>query len=328
MEIRREAIGVSAGHEAQEPAPVETFTLDTGTGLAVTVWTLGASLVEVLVADRSGRRGNVVVRLPDLAAYEAPGNRYLGATLGRYARCIAGGVLSLDGRQYVLDSNEGEHHVHGGSIGFDRFVWQAEAGREANVLTLRLWLDRPDGDQGYPGAIHAETTYIVEPERLTFAHRATATALTVVALTNHASWNLAGARTIDGHRLAINAERALIVDEELIPVGDPVPVGGGPLDFASARTIGGERLDHSFVLDDPAWAAELEEPASGRVMRVVTDQPGLQVYSGDVLDPARAGICLQTGAWPDSPNRPHFPSSRLAVGETYRHVTTHEFSVR
>jgi len=330
MRVRREAIGTTTGHAEQGPTAVEAYTLDTEDGLAVTVWTYGATLVEVLVPDRAGRVANVVVRAPDLATQQDRARScYLGATVGRYARCIAGARFALDGVEHRVDANEGRHHVHGGTLGFDRFVWEADVEEERERLSLRLRLDRPDGDQGYPGALSAETVYRVERGgRLTFEHRATTTAATVVALTNHAAWNLAGAGTVDGHRLAINAGRVLLVDRDVVPVGPPAAVAGTPFDYSTARPIAGERLDHSFVLDDQAWAAELVDPVSGRAMLVRTDQPGLQVYSGEVLPEPRAGLCLQTGAWPDSPNRPDYPSSRLDPGEVYLHRTTHEFSAR
>lgn len=282
------------------------------------------------VPDRQGQVVNVIRRLPDLRSYEDRlKNPYLGATVGRYARCIANGRFWLDGVEYRLDQNYGRHHIHGGSLGFDRYVWDAEAGPEGDELVLGLRLHRPDGDQGYPGAISAETVYRAGRDgRLTFDHKATTTAPTIVDLTNHASWNLFGSGTIDEHQLAINAAQVLMVDEELIPAGRPVSVSGSGFDFSTARALSSDRVDNCFVLSDPRWAAELFEPRSGRVMRIWTDQPGLQVYSCDAYAEPRSGLCLQTGSWPDSPNHVDFPSSRLDPGQTYRHRTRHEFSWR
>jgi aldose 1-epimerase len=330
MKIHREMVGVTKGHLAQGPTQVDAYTLDTQAGLAVTVWTLGASLVEVVVPDRHGRAGNVVARFADLSAYDRDSPRsYLGATVGRYARCVVGGRFRLDGVEHQLDRNEGPHHFHGGPLGFDRFVWDATAARDGDRLALRLRLERPDGDQGYPGALRAQTTYRVSGDgRLGFEHQATTTASTIVDVTNHTSWNLAGTGRLDEQQLAINARRVLLVDEELIPIGAPVDTAVAGLEFSSPRPIAGARLDHCFALDDPAWAAELFDPASGRHMRVTTDQPGLQVYSGDALVPPRSGITLQTGGWPDAPNRADYPPVRLDPHETYRHRTTHGFSVR
>jgi aldose 1-epimerase len=330
VNIHRETIGISSGHAEQGPTPVDAYTLDTGRGISIVVWTYGATLIEVLVPDRNAHLANVVVRLPDLRNYENRlKNPYFGATLGRFARCIAKGRFRLDEVDYQLECNFGGHHFHGGKIGFDRFVWNAEAERRGDELLLHLRLERPDGDQGYPGALSVETIYLVRGDgRLSFEHRAITTASTVVALTNHSYWNLASSGTVNNHRLALNAARVLLLDNELIPLGLPVDVVGTELDYTRTRPLADHRLDHCFVLDDAAWAAELFDPASGRFMRVLTDQPGLAVYSADGLTEPRVGLCLQTGAWPDSPNRADYPSSRLDPGAKYRHQTTHEFSTR
>jgi aldose 1-epimerase len=331
MRIRRATVGRTAGHASQPARTVEAYTVDSGAGLAITVWTHGATLVEVLVPDRTGRRTNVVLRLDDLGAYQDRArNPYLGAVLGRYCRCVSGGRFALDGLRYDLDRNDGPHHFHGGSIGFDRLVWAADAGLDGGAGEVRLRLLSPDGDQGYPGALSAEMTYRVDsPNRLTLQYRATTTAATIVGLTNHAFWNLAGGGPVDGHRLAVNAARYVAFDADLIPVdGPPGSVSATRLDFRQARVLGADQLDNFLILDDPTWAAELVDPASGRVMSVTTDQPGLGVYSGDGLPEPRTGICLQTSAWPDAPNRADYPSVRLAPGETYEHRTIHEFSLR
>ncbi|GAA3368403.1 galactose mutarotase [Streptomyces antimycoticus] len=328
--IRRERVGTTVGHRGQGPADVDAYTLDTGAGLAVVVWTYGAQLVEVLVPDREGRTGNVVVRLPDLGGYENRAtNPYVGSTVGRYCRCVAGGRFRLDGVEHHLDRNDGDHHIHGGDLGFDRYVWAAEAERSGDVLSLRLRLDSPDGDQGYPGALSAEVLYQVSPEgTLTFAYTATTTASTIVGFTNHAYWNLAGTGRIDGHLLALNSTRAVVFDDQLIPLpGPPADITGGPLDHREPQPVGELRLDNCFVLDDPDWAARLHDPASGRTMRVVTDQPAVGVYSADgFAGRRRSGICLETGPMPDAPNRDDYPPVRLDPGETYRHRTVHHFS--
>ncbi|MFC4585730.1 galactose mutarotase [Sphaerisporangium corydalis] len=322
-------MGTTRGHAGAGPAPVHAYTLDTGHGLAITVWTYGATLVEVLVPDRAGHAANVVVRLPDLAAYEDPAvNAYVGSTVGRYCRCVANGTFTLDGVVHELDRNDGRHHVHGGPLGFDRFVWDAEAETTGDRLVLRLRLDSPDGDQGYPGALTAEARYEVDRHgRLTFGYSATTTASTFAGLTNHAFWNLSGTGgTVDGHLLAVNSARVVGFDPELIPLpGPPRDVTGTALDRRTARPVGDDRLDHFYALGDPGWAADLTHEASGRAMRVVTDQPGMGVYSADHFRWPRAGICLETGAWPDAPNRQDFPSARLDPGQTYGHRTTHEF---
>jgi aldose 1-epimerase len=328
MQVRRETVGTTVGHPLQPGQVVYGYTLDSGAGLSVTVWTYGATLVEVRVPDRLGEIANIVLRLPTVGDYEDRArNPYLGATVGRYARCISNGRFQLDGNLFEVDRNERQrHHIHGGSFGFDRFVWDADAESGSGEGRLRLRLERPDGDQGYPGAVSAETMYRVDSEgRLSFEHRATTNRSTVVDITNHACWNLNARAMIDGHELAINATDALMVDSELIPVGLPVPVAATDYDFQTPRAIARTRLDTCYALKDHAWAARLHDPVSGRSMRIVTDQPGLQVYSGDGLAAPRSGICLQTGSWPDSPNHPQYPSVRLDPGEVYIHRTAHEF---
>jgi aldose 1-epimerase len=330
MKVLRTVIGSTRGHRAQAATGVYGYTLDTENSFTVKVWTYGATLAEVLVPDRTGQMANMTVRLPALASYEdRQRNPYIGAIMGRYCRCVSGGRFRLDGVEYRLDRNEGHHHLHGGTTGFDRFVWDAEAGCDGDSAAVRLRLDRPDGDQGYPGALSAEVTYRAHASgRLSIDYLATSTASTIVGLTSHAFWNLGRRGTVDGLRLAINSSRSVLLDDELIPVpGGPTRIAGTSLDHRSARPLAGSKLDHFFVLDDPAWAAVLHDPGSGRLMRVLTDQPGLAVYSGDRLSPPRAGVCLQASAWPDAPNRPDFPSCRLDPGQVYRQRTVHEFTL-
>lgn len=329
MKITRDAVGTTRGHAGQGPTPVDAYTLDAGPALSVTVWTYGATLVQALVPGRDGRSRNVTVRLPGLDAYEDRArNPYVGATMGRFARCIGGGRLRMGDREHRLDRNVGEHHFHGGTYGFDRYVWNAEAGRDGDELRLRLSLDSPDGDQGYPGAVRAQVEYRVRPDgTLALHYVARTTARTVVGLTNHAYWNLAGEGSVDGHRLAVSADRVVGVDPELIPAGPLLPVAGTPLDFRAPRPIGALALDHCYVLEKAGGSAELHDPASGRTLRLRTDQPGLAVYSGEGLRPPRAGLCLQATALPDAPNRPDFPPAWLEPGEGYRQHTEHHFSV-
>ncbi|HSU16589.1 aldose epimerase family protein [Longimicrobium sp.] len=329
MKITRAHVGTTRGHAGQGPTAVDAYTLDAGPALCVTVWTYGATLVETLVPGRDAERQNVTVRLPDLDAYEdRTRNPYVGATMGRFSRCIARGRLRIGGREHRLDRNVGEHHFHGGSIGFDRYVWQAGAERAGDELVLRLSLESADGDQGYPGALSAQVQYRVHADgRLAFRYSARTTASTVVGLTNHAYWNLAGKDGIDGHRLSVNAGRVVGVDGALIPAGPLLQTAGTPLDFRVPRQIGRLELDHCYALDHAGPAAELHDRASGRTMRVQTDQPALAVYSGEGLRPPRAGLCLQATALPDAPNRPDFPSARLEPGECYRQETVHHFFV-
>ncbi|MEH1016312.1 aldose epimerase family protein [Micromonospora sp. CPCC 206060] len=330
LRISRAAVGETAASGSAGAVQVDEYLLDTGRDLAIAVWTYGATLVQVIVPDRYGNPDNVVLRLPDLSAYEDRSrNPYVGCTVGRYCRSVADGRFRLDGVEHHLHRNDGRHHVHGGPEGFDRRVWAAEAGRDGDDLVLHLRLDSPDGDQGYPGAVTVQATYRVDGSgRLSFEYRAETTASTIVSLTNHAFWNLSAGGVVDGHVLALNAARVLRFDAELMPVaGPPADVVEAGLDFRRPRTIGATKLDNLFVPESGDWAAELADPVSGRCMRVVTDQPGLGVYSGDGYVQPRAGICLEAGGWPNSPNRPDFPSDRLDPGEVHIHRTTHQFSV-
>ncbi|MEO3890686.1 aldose epimerase family protein [Nonomuraea sp. B5E05] len=329
MDIRHEIAGWTTGGGAAPSEPVDSYTISTDGSIAVTVWSYGATLVEVLVEDNMGHPANVVKRLPDLAAYENRAlNAYVGCTMGRFCRCVAEGRFVLDGVEYTLDRNEGLHHVHGGPDGFDRRVWRSRVEETQDEISVVFLLISPDGDQGYPGEVAVEAAYrLHESGRLTFEYTATTTAPTIVGLTNHAFWNLAGEGTIDDHVLAVNAARVLRFDDELIPMGGELsPVAGGPLDFRVPRRLGSTRVDNYLVLDgDRSWTAELRDPRSGRRMRVTTDQPGFGVYSGDWLAEPRTGLCLAASAWPDAPNLPRAPSVRLDPGTTYAHRTLHEF---
>jgi aldose 1-epimerase len=329
VQVTRTVVGASSGHRGQAPRDVHGYTLDTGNSFKVTVWTYGAALIEVLTPDRAGRMANVAVRLPTLASYQDRArNHYVGSVLGPYCRCVRDGRFSLDGVVHQLARNEGRHHLHGGPAGLDRFVWDAEAGRDGESLAVRLRLSRPAGDQGYPGALSAEVTYrATAGGRLSLEYRATTTATTIIGLTSHAFWNLSGGGTVNGHQLALNASESVMLDDDLIPLpGRPAFIGGTSLDYRTARPLGDFPLDNFYVLGDPSWAAELHDPCSGRRMRLVTDQPGLGTYTGERLSPSRAGICLQASAWPDAPNRPDFPSCRLDPGQVYRQLTSYAFT--
>ncbi|MFB6440776.1 aldose epimerase family protein [Streptomyces sp. NPDC056411] len=328
-------MGITAGNTRQPAVPVYAYTLGNGEGTEVVVWTYGATLVEVRTPGRDGRTDNVVHRLPTLAAYEDRAtNAYVGATVGRFCRNVAHGTFTLDGTRHTLDRNEGPHHLHGGTHGFDRLVWTATTERTGDHVTLALAVHSPAGDQGYPGDLRAETVYRLDrTPALTIGFRATTTAPTLVGLTNHAFWNLAGAdahRPVDGHHVALNAARVLRFDEDQVPLpGPPAPVAGTALHLTGADPLGSRRLDNFYVLSDAgSWAADLHDPESGRQLRLTTDQTGLGVYSGDGLTPPRAGLCLQPSAWPDAPNRPDFPSARLDPGQTYTATTRYAFSVR
>lgn len=335
--IRRRLFGRTVGHAMQEPRDVEAVTLDSGDGIAATVLTYGSHLVSVLVPDRAGHRDDVVVSLPDLAAYEDRGaNPYLGAVVGRYANRIGGATFVLDGHRYELAPNEGPNLLHGGPIGFDRHVWKVDdVGAVDGGLELWLTLRSPDGDQGFPGAVSVTARWRLETDRLLLAMDAVTDSPTVVSLTNHAYWNLAGTR--DGsappvldHRLTVAAGRVVAVDDALVPTGELAAVDGTRLDLRTPQRLADvlppAGFDHCLVLDGRDPAAVLTDPSSGRCLTLVTDQAGLQLYvpGGPAASPR--SVCLEAQHLPDAPNQPAFPSPVLRPGEVYRHTTTHVFT--
>lgn len=331
------------------------ITLSLPSGSSAQIHPRGATLHALSVPDRDGRLGDI------LAAPEIAGGGprlFMGATVGRYANRIAGATFSLDGQQHRLVANDGPHCLHGGANGFDRRLWDVEA-RRARSVTLTLV--SPEGDQGFPGRMEVAVTYDLSEQAgavlLDITMTATTDAACPVSLTNHAYFNLGGVddpaaiRAIDDHVLTVNAARYLPVTAEAIPLPDaPAPVEGTPFDLRGGPIIA-ERLragdpqllavrglDHCFCLDGDGrrLAAELGHPASGRVMRMWTDQPGLQVYTGNWLDGTARGkagaayrmgdaICLEPGAWPDAPNRPDFPNTVLRPDQNYLHRMTLEF---
>lgn len=340
-ELTRELFGRVGGTD------VHRYTLARDGGITVRILDYGGVVQSLEAPDRSGRRADVVLGYPDLDGYVAnnrPGapRVFLGAVIGRYANRIAGGAFALDGVLHRVPVNDGKNSLHGGPAGFDTRVWSA-----AEVPGgLRLTLVSPDGDQGYPGRLTTEVTYRLDARgRLVLTYRATTDAPTVVNLTNHTYWNLAGTGDVHDHRLAIAASRYCPTDENLIPAGDPVPVDGTPFDFRAPERIGarlgesdpqlaiGSGYDHNWVLDDDApFAARAWEPASGRVLTMWTTEPGVQFYSGNYLGAdgrphhRGAGFALEAQHFPDSPNRPDFPSTVLRPGEVYHQETVFALS--
>ncbi|MGW5719840.1 aldose epimerase family protein [Amycolatopsis sp. NPDC003865] len=326
-ELTREFFGRAGGTD------VHRYTLSRA-GITVRVLDYGGVVQSLEAPDRSGRPADVVLGHPDLDGYVAnnrPGapRVFLGALIGRYANRIAGGAFALDGVLHRVPVNDGKNSLHGGPAGFDTRVWAAAPVPDG----LRLTLVSPDGDQGYPGRLSTEVTYRLD-DRLRITYRATTDAPTVVNLTNHTYWNLAGAGTVHDHAVEIAASRYCAVDEDLVPVGDPAPVAGTPFDFRRATAIGarlgepdpqlaiGHGYDHNWVLDDGApFAARVWEPSSGRLLTMWTTEPGLQFYSGGHLGDPFSGLALEAQHFPDSPNRPDFPSTVLRPGEVYHQET-------
>jgi aldose 1-epimerase len=318
---------------------VHRYTLSRPGGLTVRVLDYGGVLQSVEAPDRSGRPADVVLGYPDLAGYvenNQPGAArvFLGAVIGRFANRIAGGAFALDGVLHRVPVNDGKNSLHGGPAGFDTRVWSAVQVSDG----VRLTLVSPDGDQGYPGRLTTEVTYRLD-SRLRITYRETTDAPTVVNLTNHTYWNLAGAGEVYDHSLSIAARSYCPTDESLIPVGDPVPVEGTPFDFRRPAAIRarfgepdpqlaiGRGYDHNFVLDDGApFAARAWEPTSGRLLTIWTTEPGLQFYSGNYLGRPGAGFALEAQHFPDSPNRPDFPSTTLRPGEVYHQETVFELT--
>ena len=324
-------VGTTRGHARQGPTEVESYEL-VADGLRAEVWSYGATLVRLETPDRHGEAANVVMARGALEQCDDPLDRggYQGATIGRHANRIAGGRLDLDGRVHQLVCNEGPNHLHGGAIGFDQYVWEVEAKSEGSV---EFRLVSPDGDEGYPGEVTVVARYALDADSLTIAYEATTSASTVLNLTNHAYWNLAGEGTIDQHELLVNASSYLPVDATAIPCGGPAMTSGTRFDLTARRTLGpvlrDGGIDNYYVLDSGIGpAAELGHEPSGRVMIVETDQPGMQVYTADKLDPPHQGLCLETHIAPDTPNQPSLGSALLRPGETYRNRTKYSFQTR
>ncbi|MEA1952567.1 MAG: aldose epimerase family protein [Planctomycetota bacterium] len=332
---------------------VDLYTLSNNSGLAVEVMTYGATLTSVATPDRHGKSENITLGMATLDEYLA-GHPFFGSIAGRFANRIAEGRFSIDGRQYTLATNNGPHHLHGGNVGFDKKVWAAETIEEDDCAVLQLSYQSPDGEEGYPGTLLASATYMLsDDDQLMMAYTATTDKPTHVNLTNHAYWNLSGQTGGDvlDHELTIDADNYLEVDEGLVPLGPPSPVAGTEMDFTQAQTIGSRiaqtdgGYDHCYVLNKEPEDLEakiltptalVHDPKSGRVMEVYSTQPGVQLYTANFLDGGprsggftrHAGLCLETQHYPDSPNRPEYPSTLLVPGETYEEVTVHKFGVK
>jgi aldose 1-epimerase len=338
-------------------ATVDLYTLGSETGLRVQVITYGGTIVGIEVPDRKGVRDNVVLALPSLAEYLEQ-DAYLGALIGRFANRISGASFVLDGSEYHVSKNDGDNCLHGGRIGFNKAVWRVVDTADAPEPRLTLRHFSPDGDQGFPGAVVLEVTYVVfGGNTLRIGYRAETDRPTVVNFTNHAYFNLGGRASVDilEHEVMIAAERFTPVDDHLIPTGQTRDVADTPFDFREPHPIGariGERdeqlvaalgYDHNFILGpsgsgEPRLAARAREPRNGRILEVHTTQPGLQFYSGNHLDGTlrgprgevysrHTGFAFETQHFPDSPNQPAFPSTVLCPGERFASTTEYRFSV-
>lgn len=348
--VSKQAFGKTA-----DGAPVDLYTLESAGGLRVSITNYGGIIVSLYAPDRNGRLGDVVLGFERLEDYLRR-HPYFGAIVGRYGNRIGKGRFLLDGVEYKLAQNNGENHLHGGLQGFDKKLWQAREWTDAEGAHLELAYTSPDGEEGYPGTLNVKVVYTLnERDQLRIDYTATTDKPTVVNLTNHSYFNLAGEGDVLGHMVRLNADRFTPVDAGLIPTGELRPVKGTPFDFTHPTAIGarieqddeqlrfGRGYDHNFVLASGggtlAEAAEVYEPTTGRVLRVLTTEPGVQFYTGNFLDGTltgkggrryvrRSGFCLETQHFPDSPNKPSFPSTVLRPGQTYRSTTVFEFSAR
>jgi aldose 1-epimerase len=346
--------------ETADGQAVELYTLTNANGMVVSVMTYGGIVQKVLVPDRDGNLTNVTLGFDSLDKYIA-GSPYFGSITGRYANRIARGTFVLDGVTYRLALNNGENTLHGGLVGFDKVVWDAKDTSGPDGPSITLSRTSPDGEEGYPGNLAVEVVYtLTNNNELRFDYHATTDAPTIINLTNHSYWNLAGEGTgaINDHQLQLNASSYTPIDATLIPTGEIAPVAGTPFDFTTPYAIGerirddneqlkfGRGYDHNFVLDRASpddesliVAAVLTDPSSGRVLTISTTEPGIQFYSGNFLDGTLYGtsghayrqgdgLALETQHFPDSPNHANFPSTELRPGEDYATTTVYAFSTQ
>lgn len=334
-------------------AEVTMATLTNSKGIELDVISYGGIITRLLVPDAEGQFGDIVLGLDTLDAYVAS-NPYFGALIGRYGNRIANGRFTLDGQTHQLATNDGDNHLHGGEQGFDKKNWGMEPFVTENGAGVVLTLVSPDGDQGYPGRLDIRVTYeLTNDNELDMRFSATTDKPTIVNVTQHSYFNLAGSGDILEHEIMINADRFTPVGPGLIPTGELRSVAGTPFDFRQAKPIGqdiqadneqlklGLGYDHNFVLKDKAsdelvLAARVTEPASGRVLEVLTVEPGVQFYTGNFLDGTlqgkgvtyayRSGFCLEPQHYPDSPNQSDFPSTVLRPGETYSSRIVYRFA--
>jgi aldose 1-epimerase len=348
------AVSVRPFGRMRDGREVELYTLTNRNGMKVSLATYGATVVDLFTPDRSGRLADVALGFDTFHPYLTK-SPYFGCIAGRYANRIANGRFTLDGKTYQLAKNDGPNHLHGGVKGFDKQVWQGQIVKTTQPA-VRFTLHSPDGQEGYPGNLVAKVTYtLTDRNQLRISYEATTDKPTIINLTNHTYFNLAGAGngSILDHEIKIHADRFTPVNKTLIPTGELKKVEGTVMDFrkptaigARIKEVGGKPVgyDHNYVLNKcplmkRSVAAEVYEPKSGRMMKVCTDQPGIQFYSGNFLDGTIRGkggkiyrqydgFCLETQHFPDSPNEPRFPSTVLKPGQTYKTTSVYQFGVK
>lgn len=340
---------VSEFGTTKDGTPVQIYTLKNDSGLTAKIMTRGATLVELHVPDKDGQIDDVILGWDNVAGYESEDNQYFGCTTGRVCNRIAGGTFTLDGKEYTLAINNEPNHLHGGAErSLDKVVWKAKGYSTEKGQGVRFSYTSPDSEEGYPGTLKVQVSYFVakDANRINISYKATTDKPTPVNLTNHAYFNLggAGSDTVLDHVLQINADNYTPTDDTLIPTGSIEPVAGTPLDFTKPKRIGAriEKLtdtaalgyDHNFVLNPKEdaekeynFAAALRHNESGRTLRILTKEPGIQFYSGNFLKGQkgkqgkvyahRSAVCLETQHFPDSVNHDNFPTTILNPGEEY-----------
>jgi len=340
--ITRKTFGILASG-----AEADLYVLQAG-GLTLTLTNYGGTLLSLFVPDAVGRVDDVLLGFSTLGGYTRKGP-YFGATIGRYANRVGGAAFTLDGKTYRLAANDGKNSLHGGWRGFDKRLWQAQSYEDASGVYVKLVLDSPDGEEGYPGRLAAAVTYgLTVKGELVADYRAAVDAPCPLNFTNHAYFNLAGGGSILGHELRLDAASYVPVDGGLIPTGGLAPVRGTAFDFSRPKAIGADigavpgGYDHCFAVDGQAGslrdAAEVYEPASGRRLRLAATTPGLHFYTGNMLTGEagkngavygpRTGFCLETGHFPDSPNQPAFPSAVYGPGRPYHERAVFTFTAQ
>ena len=324
---------------------VERFTLKNSHGMTVQIITYGATISSIQVPDCDGTFDDVVLGFDDLAGYQSEANPYFGACCGRYANRIAKGKFKLDGKDYSLAVNNGPNALHGGRIGFDKKNWTPTLLDDA----VEMRLQSPDGEEGYPGTFDVCVRYrLTDKNELEIDYQATTDKKTILNLTNHSYFNLAGKGTVLDHQIQLNASQYAVVDDDSIPTGELRNVKGTEMDFLSPCFIGenidqtGYGYDHNYCIDtyngiDPVLAARVEEPTSGRTLECWTTEPGVQFYTANYVENIagkngqiynrQEGFCLETQHYPDSPNQPSFPSVVLEPNQTYHQKTSYVFGI-
>ncbi|MDY7560843.1 aldose epimerase family protein [Pseudomonas sp. 10B1] len=360
------AAGLTSEHSTfgttTDGAPIEKYTLRNSHGMQASIITWGGVLQSLIVPDKNGKADDVVLGFDDIQGYQANPTVYFGATIGRFGNRIAGGKFSLDGKQYQVPTNDGPNSLHGGSQGFDKRVWKAEDSKEKGWVGVTLTYVSPDGEMGFPGKLETHVTYSLnEKNELRIQYRATTDKPTVLNLTNHSYFNLAGAGNGDVLKqvATVHASTYTPVNGTLIPTGELAPVASTPMDFRHPTAFGKNihadhpqlkfaepkqgGFDFNWVLDTKGnvgkLAAEVRDPQSGRHLQLYTTEPGVQLYTGNFLDgtikgkagkiyPHWGAFTLETQHYPDAPNQPDFLSTRLDPGKVYTQTTLFKFSAK